>query len=176
MPGTKKTWVAIALAALIIVAFMAVAAVGVTALFFYSHVNTRFVPVETASEEFAHARERFAGQRPMIEIAADEVFDADDVPHGRVRAIVHRERVAPGEISNLHVLAYDPRANKLVRADVPRWLLELSSVGGRVRIANLDVLQGDHERVTLDDFDKRGPGLVLSVRRLRGAEVLVWTD
>ncbi len=176
MASTKKTWVSILIAGVVIVFMLAVAIVGTTALFLYRHVNTRIVPSETASAEFERLRGQFAGQAPMIEIASDELLDAGEGPSARVHAIVHRDRVGPGAIHALHVLAYDKRQQKLVRADIPRWLLELASARGHLRIANLDVLPGTGERVTLDDFDRRGPGLVMNMRQIGGTELLVWTD
>lgn len=172
----KKTWISIVVAGVIIVFMLGVAVIGTSVFFLYRHVNTQFVPSDTASAEFARIRDGFQGQAPMIEIASDEVFDADNEARPRIHAIVHRERVAPGPIHGLHILAYDARATKLVRADVPRWLLELTSVHGQLRFANLDVLPGSGERVTLEDFDRRGPGLVMNVRRIRGTELVVWTD
>lgn len=176
MANAKKTWVSIVVAGVIIVCMLAVAVIGTAAFFLYRHVSTRFVASDTAATEFARVRSRFAGQVPMVEIASDEVPDADNEKVPRVRAIVHRERVAPGPVLALHVLAYDARTNKLVRADVPRWLLEFTTARGRLRIADLDVLPGTGERLTLDDLDRRGPGLVMNVRRIRGTEVVVWTD
>ena len=176
MADTKKTWVSIVIAGVIIVVMLGVAAIGTTAFFVYRHINRQFVPPETASAEFARVRGRFVNQQPMIEIASDEVFDAGDEASPRVHAVIHRERVADGEVHALHVLAYDARVQKLVRADIPRWLLELSSAGGRLRFASSDILPGTGERITLDDFDRRGPGLIMNVRRLRGTELVVWTD
>jgi len=52
------------------------------------------------------------------------------------------------------------------------------SAGGRIRIANLDVLDDETGgKVTLEDLERHGPGLVLDVRRARGSQqVLLWTE
>lgn len=176
MANTRKTWTSIVIAAAIVITVLVGALVGGGALFIHRHLTARFVPSDTASAELAGVRARFAGQAPMIELRADEVQGADDEDYSRFRAVVHRGRVAPGEIHALHVLAYDSRRGKLVRADIPRWLLQLGSANGRIRIADLDILQGDRERVTLADFDERGPGLVINVRRMGTTDLVVWTD
>lgn len=176
MANAKKTWISIVVAAVIVVFMLAVAVVGVTAFFFYRHVNSQIVPESTALAEFNTIRSRFGGQAPMIEMASDELLDAGHEPVAHLHAVVHRERVAPGEIHALHVLAYDTEHRKLVRADIPRWLLELTSAHGQLRIADLEILPGTGERVTLADFDRRGPGLVMSLPRVRATELIVWTD
>src|SRR4051812_35380897 len=112
--STRKTWISVLIAAVIIVGVLALTAVGGTMLFFYRHINTRFTAPENADIEFAEARSRFAGQKPLIEIRKD-----DD-------PVLHRELVASGGASgkpleSLRVLAYDTRANKLVRVSIPFW-------------------------------------------------------
>jgi len=59
--STRKTWVSVVIAAVIIVGVLAVSAVGGTAYFIYRHVHTQFTPTENADKQFAEARARFAG-------------------------------------------------------------------------------------------------------------------
>lgn len=163
----KKTWLSILIAAVIIIGVLAAAVVGGTAFFIYSHVNAKFIPLESAEQEFATSRARFANQQPLIELTADD------------EPILHRNASRPRhEIHSLHALVYDGRSRKLTHVDVPGWMLRLMSAGGRLRIANLDVLGDDHRgRVTLDDLERHGPGLVLDVTRARGSQrVLLWTE
>jgi flagellar basal body-associated protein FliL len=66
--STRRTWISIVIASVIIVGILAVAAVGGTAYFFYRHINAQYAPRESADEQFAAARARFSGQKPLIEI------------------------------------------------------------------------------------------------------------
>ena len=70
--NTRKTWISVLIASVIIVGILAVAAIGGTAFFIYRHVNTEFTANENADAQFAEARERFAGQQPLIEIRKDD--------------------------------------------------------------------------------------------------------
>src|SRR6476646_9979665 len=70
--NTRRTWVSVLIASVIIVGVLAIAVVGGTAYFFYRHVNASFTPPEDADTEFAQARARFAGQKPLIEIRKDD--------------------------------------------------------------------------------------------------------
>ncbi len=162
---TKKTWISILIAGVIIVGLLAIAVVGGTALFFYRHIDARFTPQENAEQTFAQMRTRFAGQQPLVEVTRED------------EPVIHRDRTrSRHDIEALHALVYDERTGKLTRVDVPGWLLRLMSAGGRLRIANVDPFGDEDARLTLDDLERHGPGLVLDVRRTQGSQVLIWTE
>ena len=149
---TRKTWVSVVIAAVIIIGLLAIGVVGGTAFFIYSHVNAKFVPPDTAEQEFLTARARFATQAPLIELTRDD------------EPIVHRTTSGPRhEIQALHALVYDGHARKLTHVDVPGWLLRLMSRHGRIRFGDLDVFDDDERagRLTIEDLERHGPGLIL---------------
>jgi hypothetical protein len=166
---TRKTWISIAVAAVIIIAVVAITAVGGTAYFIYRHVQTQFVPTESAEHQFAEARARFAGQKPLIDIGKDD------------EAVVHRDMIPKtmpaAKLETLRVLAYDTRANKLVNVTVPMWLLRLapSNHFSFMKDNGID-FDSDRVHITLDDVERRGPGLLLDQADRRGSQVLVWTE
>ena len=162
------TWAAILIAGVIIVGMLAVAAVGGAALFIYRHVNATFTGQENATEQFSRARARFAGQLPLIEIAVGD------------EPVVHRELVkgaAGHRLDAIRVLAYDRRAGKLVRVSIPFWLLHLVP-SNHFSFLNDNGIEIDSDRVrlTLEDLERRGPGLVLDTKDRHGSEVLIWTE
>jgi len=168
--SNRRTWISIVVAAVIIVGILAAAAVGGTAFFIYRHVHTQVTPSEDADARFREARERFAGQQPLLEMSRD-----DDRPR------VHRE-VLPAErstarIEALRVLAYDHRARKLVNVSIPFWLLRLAPAN-KFSFLNDNGIDFDSDRVhlTLEDLERRGPGLILDQADRRGSQVLVWTE
>src|SRR5947208_16977871 len=112
---TRKTWISVALAILIIFVILGVALVGTAIYVFRQHINTQFVSSQTAQEEFQQARQRFAGQQPLIEL-----------PAGHGEPVVHRRADTRTELQAVHVLAFDPRAGKLVRVNLPFWLLRMT--------------------------------------------------
>lgn len=168
--SARKTWISVLIASVIIVAVLAVAAVGGTVFFFYRHINARFVPPDAADTEFAQARARFAGQQPLIEIRHDD------------EPIIHKELLkmsAAGDkpLESLRVLAYDTHATKLVRVSIPFWLLRLAP-SRHLSFLNDNGIDFDSDRVhlTLEDLERRGPGLLLDQADRRGSQVLVWTE
>ena len=167
--NNRKTWISVLIASVIVVGILAVSAVGGTAYFIYRHVDTQFVQTEHADQQFAQARARFAGQQPLIEMRKGD------------EPLLHREIIPKtmpaAKLETVRVLAYDTRANKLVNVSIPMWLLRLapSNHFSFMNDAGID-FDSDHVRITLDDIERRGPGLILDQVERRGSQVLVWTE
>jgi hypothetical protein len=170
--GQKRlpTWVSILIAGVIISGILAVAAVGGVALFIYRHANTSFTGPENAETEFTQTRARFSGQQPLIEMRRGD------------EPIIHRDTVAEAplhdrKLESLRVLAYDTHAHKLVRISIPFWLLRLAPSKHFSFLDDNGIdFDSDRVRVTVEDLERRGPGLVLDQKDRRGSHVLVWTE
>ena len=168
MDKRTKTWLSIVVAILAVLVMVGVAVVGGSVYFVYSHV--RQVPAEEAQagDRFAQAREKMANQQPLLEIS-----DRDEV-------VRHPAAAAPaggGTVATLRAMIYDPREGRIVDVDIPFWLLRIMPSG---RFSFMDGngidFNSDRIRVTVEDLEKHGPGLVLDHRDRRGAQVLVWTE
>jgi hypothetical protein len=169
--ATRRTWVSIAIASVIIVGLVALTALGGATFFIFRHVDAEIVGQAGARQEFQSARERFTGQEPLIEIGKD---DAPTIRRDLIPSVSSGRRVA-----TLRVLAYDEHSGKVVRIAIPIWLLRLlpSRHLSFLNDQGIDV-DIDSERVglTLDDLERRGPGLVLDQNDHRGSLVLVWVE
>jgi len=164
---TKRTWISVAVAIVIILFLLAASLVGGAAFWIRRHVHTETTSPEAAITEFERARARFAGQQPLIELQDDHD-----------RTVVHRRTASSRvEITALHVLAFDPDQNKIVRVTLPFWLLRLAP-SGRFNLGNRGVdIDTERMHLTVDDLERAGPGLVLDGRGSRdGERVLVWTE
>ncbi len=116
-----------------------------------------------AEQAFARQRAQLPGP-PLVTVSGD----------GRAH-LTPGAGAAPGTTTTLHVLAYDAGQGRLVRVDLPAWLLRLAR-RGRVRVNGLDALPDSVERLTIGDLERHGPGLVLDATTPDGARVLVWTE
>jgi hypothetical protein len=133
-------------------------------------VSTQFVPSDNAEEQFKQARARFAGQQPLIELkkGTDEpTFHREVIP----------KNMPAAKLDTLRVLAYDTHANKLVNVSIPMWLLRLAPTDkfSFMKDNGID-FDADRVHITLDDLERRGPGLLLDQADRRGSQVLVWTE
>jgi hypothetical protein len=146
----RKTWVSVMIVLAGIVAVLAVAVTVSAIVLFLRYVETRDVAWETASTEFEAERARFTGQQPLIEF------------RGLQTPIVRRTPFAPRRaLRALHALAYSAPDGHLRRAVVPAAILRLLSAGGRIRFMDLGMFGDDRDRITLEDLERHGPGLIL---------------
>jgi hypothetical protein len=159
-------WVVAGIAVLTIVAFLTVIGLGV----YVALHNVQVSPATAASaeQEFASARERFKDQPPLILIDEDGHVKSS-APAGTSTGS------RPTPLQSLHVMAWDPGADKLVHAKVPFWVLRLTHHGARLRFGT-DEIDLEHLHLTIEDVEHHGPGLILDHRDRSGSHVLLWAE
>ncbi len=165
MAGKVKTWVwvVIGVIALGILGVIAMAAAGLW--FVKSHVDIRSTTVAAASEDFQTVRARFSTQRPLIELD-----DRGNFLHANTDRAAGT--VAP---QTLNIMAFDPKDERVVRMDLPFWLLRLKMRGARFDVGggNVDLAK---LRLTVEDLERFGPTLILDHKDSDGSRVLVWSQ
>ena len=84
---------------------------------------------------------------------------------------------AEQRLESIRVLAYDRRAGKLVRVSIPFWLLRVVP-SRHFSFLNDNGIEIDSDRIrlTIEDVERRGPGLLLDTRDRHGSQVLIWTE
>ena len=163
--SAKKTWVAVLVAAIMVVCVAVVALVGASAYFVARHVSSAYVETEGADAQFAGVRQRFAGQTPLIALREGG------------EAIVNRP--APGgegrPITTIHALVYAADERKLVDISLPFWLVRLSPGD---RFSFIEHGDFDHQRIQLSlrDVERHGPGLILDGVDRNHGRVLIWAE
>lgn len=165
-PKPKRTWIWIVVGVFAFLCVMAVGGVAFTAYWLGNHMEIVESPVADANKSFDEIRAKFPGQQPLI-----------DFESGQPRSIASGEPAAASSVrlTTLHILAYDEDEGRLVRVDVPFWLLRMKSGP----IAFSSYASGfDDERVKLrvEDIERRGPGIVADVTELREGRVLIWAE
>jgi hypothetical protein len=165
MAGKVKTWiwVVVGIVAVCILGVIAMAAVGLW--FVRSHVDIRPTTVTAATEDFKSIRERFATQKPLIELDDRGNF---------VHANVDRPS-SPTPPQSLNIMAFNPKDERVVRMDLPFWLLRFKMRGTRIDVGdgNIDLAK---LRLTVEDLERFGPTLILDQKGGNGSRVLVWTQ
>jgi hypothetical protein len=156
-------WVVVGVIAVGILGIVAMAAAGLW--FVRSHVNIQSTTAVAASSDFDAIRARFSGQKPLIELdeRGDFIRANTDRPAGTVRP------------QSLNVMAFDPDDEKVVRMDLPLWLLRMNSGGTRFSMGNGDVDLAKL-RLTVEDLEHFGPTLIVDHKDRSGARVLVWSQ
>ncbi len=170
MASSKRTWLWILFGAIIFIALCVAGLVGGGIYMVSRHVKSELVGRTSALEQFEQQRERFAGQQPLIEMQGD----SDDR-----QVMVHRPSAATSRtpLQTMRVLVYDGHEGRLVHVDLPFWLLRMMPSG---RIGNVSGtgtnFSFESGRLTVDDLERHGPGLVMDARDSRDAQILIWTE
>lgn len=167
MAAKVSTWVWV-LVGIAVVGIVVVIAGATAGLYFVSqNLETRTATHAEAAAEFDAIRERFAHQKPLIEL--DE--------HGDILRS-NTDRAKPpdaGPPDSMHVMAFDPDEGGLVRMTIPFWLLRLKANDPAINLGT-NSMNLEDLKITVQDLELYGPTLVLDQRSRGGDRVLVWTQ
>jgi hypothetical protein len=163
-----RRWIPVVLGVLFVLVLGMAALVGSCAYLVHQQVQVR----ESSSlaeyeREAATVMKRFEHVPPLIE-------DGPSGPRLSRKALARRQKGGDTPaLSNLHVLVFSTKENKLVRLSLPFWLLRLAP-DGKMDIDRDDVGL-ENVRLSIVDLEAAGAGPVF-VRRGDDSRVLVWTD
>jgi hypothetical protein len=165
MAGKVKTWVWVVIGVFVlgILCLVSLAAAGLW--FAKTHIDVRSVSAATATTDFDRVRQQFTSQKPLIEL--------DERGHF-LRANTNRPAVAHRPQS-LNVMAFDPDEGRVVKMDIPFWLLRLKMRGTRVGLGH-DSIDLQDLRLTVEDLERYGPTLIVDHKGRDGERVLVWSQ
>lgn len=164
----KTSWAVIIVGISAFLLIVGVVLAGVVGYVIYQQFAFQAKPATemSADEEFEQIVAKFDGQQPYLVIK-------DGKP------VVSKEpAAAPGKpVETLHIIVWDPDERKVVKLNMPFWLLRMTK-GQPIRISPHDDSdwQGVKLKITAEDLERRGPGLILDHREASGQRVLVWAQ
>jgi hypothetical protein len=165
MAGKVKTWVWVTIG-LVVVCILGLVSLAAAGLWFAkTHINVREISPTAAVVDFDSVRKQFTNQKPLIEL--------DDRGHF-LRANTDRPTVEQRPQS-LNVMAFDPDEGRVVKMDIPFWLLRLKMNGTRVGLGS-DSIDLNELRLTVEDLERFGPILIVDHHGRHGERVLVWSQ
>lgn len=151
----------VAFTVLVGVIFVAVAGVVV-----YQQFGFKSTPAteRSALQTFEAQAKRFEGQRPLIVLE-----DGEPVVHKPDR---HRRKTP---IEALHVMVWEPSEERVVSLTIPFWLIRMTN-GRPIKLSASDDGRevAPQLKITADDLERFGPGLILQYNDEDGERVLVW--
>lgn len=160
-----KTWVWVVVGVFVIgiLGLVAMAAAGLW--FAKTHIDIRAESPAAVTSEFDEVRQRFASQKPLIEL--------DD--HGHFLRANKDRPSSDKRPDTLYVMAFDSEQGRVVRVNIPFWMLRLKMSGTRINIGRGD-LDLEDLNLTVEDLERFGPTLILDHKDRRGQRVLVWSQ
>jgi len=157
-----KRWVKYTLIGVVIAIVGFAALAGTGAYYFLRHLDTRKATEADTLKEFDAIRARYPGRQPLIELVNPQAGDI------RVHRLVHPQGL---HATTLHVLTFNEDGERLA-ADLPLWLMRFSSVN---ILSHLGIAP-DKYRLTLQDVEQYGPGVVADYRRPGKGSVIIWVE
>ena len=166
MAGKIKAWIWIVggIVAFGILCVIAMAAAGLW--FVRSHVDIRAASTASVTDEFQTIRARFPNQKPLIEL--DERGNLAHANTDRPASTQH--------VDSLNIMAFDPDDEKVVKMDLPFWLLRLKMRGTRFDIGGGNNVDLAKLHLTVEDLERYGPTLILDHKDSDGSRVLIWSQ
>jgi hypothetical protein len=166
--ATRK-WIPIVIGIVVVVMVVGIGLIGGLVWMVTRQVSVQEVSAEIGEQEFEKLRAPFAGQKPFIELPADG--DETD-------AVVHRElaKGTTGLVSNIHLRVWVPSDGKLVKLDLPFWMVRLMGSKPIEFRTDESGFRDLELKVTAEELERRGPGLILDHGTRGGERILVWTD
>ena len=156
----------------LITTLAALAVVGVGSWFFTSHRSSVATSAQLAEIEFGQLRTRFASEQPLLDMSRRE---ASETP-----AVLQN----PAPLRSFHAVIFDTRGRqRLVRIAVPYWFARGFARRDREfrwlgQLTFLDDTEFDPEAIhlSLDQLERRGPGLVADYQHLGGGQFISWVE
>jgi hypothetical protein len=164
----KTSWAVIIVGISVFVLVVGVGLVAVVGYVIYQQFafQAKSATEVSADEEFAQIVATFDGQKPYLVIKDGRPVVSDE------------PAASPGKpVEALHIVVWDPDERKVVRLTMPFWLLRMTK-GQPIKISPNDEPGGEAMklRITAEDLERRGPGLILNHKEASGERVLVWAQ
>ena len=165
MAGKVKTWVWV-VAGVVVMGVLCLVGVAAAGLWYAkTHIDVRSVSPATAVNDFEEVRRQFNNQKPLIELDERGHF-----LHANTDRATSDRRP-----ESLHVMAFDPDEERVVRMNIPFWLLRLKSGGSHVNVGH-DSFDLKDMKLTVEDLERYGPTLIVDHKGRAGERVLVWSQ
>lgn len=128
------------------------------------HVVIEDATISAADTSLDEVRKRYAGRPPLIEVR-DKDVRRNDPPADAART----------GLSTMHVLAWDEDEGKMVRVDLPFWLILFRGMpidigGGNVRFGKAGFT------LNAADIERYGPGIIVDLEMSSGERALIWVE
>lgn len=160
-------WAQVLIGVAIVAVFLGIGAIIVVTAWFSQNLVVNSSNAQQTDDEFEKVRQRFKGQPPLLEMQ-----------DGVARYVTTRPEAASSDqrqLTTLHILAWDADDEKLASVNVPWWVLRLKS--GPIRFSSYaSGFDDGGVRLTPQDIEKHGPGIILDTTGRHGERVILWAE
>ena len=158
-----RTWVKVTVGGAALVAAYIAALAGTAGYFVFRSLEKQSATEAVAAREIETIRTRFGARPPPIEIVDPRSVDV------RINRTASTD-AAP--ISTVHIVNWEAEDGEIIRTEVPLWLMRFSTLNvfSQLGITPAKI------RLTVQDIQRYGPGVVVEYHQPGAVRVLVWVD
>ena len=158
-----RKWVKVTLILVAVGAFLFMVLAGAGAYYVFRHLDRRTTTEADTRGDFDAVRTKFAGRAPLVEIrnlaSGDLTINRVVHPQGR-------------RATTVHVMTWNAEESQFLRTDVPIWLTKFSSINV---LSHLGIAPQKF-RLTAEDLERFGPGIVVDYKQPGKNPVLIWLE
>ena len=157
-----RTWVKATIGAAAVAIACILVLAGTGAYFVLKNLERQNAPEAAALSEIETIRTRFGSRPPLIEML--------DARMANVR--VNRLVGSGARVTTFHAINWTAEEGEIVRMEAPLWLMRFSSLNllSQLGIAPARI------RLTVQDVERYGPGIVVDYSQPGKIRVFVWVD
>jgi hypothetical protein len=158
-----RTSIKVGLAGIGIMVLAFAALTGTSAYFVLRHLNVGTATEDAAMKDFEAIRSRFGTRPHLVEVIDSNTHNfrvnIPPAPNGR-------------PISTLHVFTWNQQDGDVFRTEIPVWLMRFSLINV---LSNLGMTP-ERFRLTIQDLQAYGPGIIVDYRKPGEKRVLLWVE
>ena len=168
----KRTTRSIVFSSIIGAVIIALTAMGVGLWFFVSHHDSNPVSKQLAEAEFSQLRSRFSSQQPLVDMTRRQPVDTSTTG----------QSITP--LHTFHTVIFDTRGSqRIVHIAVPYWFARLFAANngefqwlGQLTFLDDTEFDGEAIRLSLDQLERQGPGLIVDYQHPSGGQFISWVE
>jgi hypothetical protein len=148
----------------IVLVFLGITAAVVGVTWVSSHTQVADTTPSSAEAAFEAVRQEFAGRPALIDVRGDR-------PQLDERRTSLPASTTP--LTSFHVLAWAPKDNKLVRVELPFWLIRIKARPIQFS-AYASGLDDTGISMTAEELERYGPGIIIDIQPKGKERILLW--
>jgi hypothetical protein len=158
-----RMWVKGTLVGVALIMAVGLTLAGVGAYYILGHLERRNAGEPETRQMMDAVRAKFGTRPPLVEV----------VDPRRADIRINRLRDKEGRpVATIHIVSWSAENGELVRTEAPLWLMRFSSVN---LLSKLGIAPAKF-RLSVEDIERYGPGIVIDYESAGSVRVLAWVD
>lgn len=156
-------WLKVVLGGLAVITVCVLAIGGTGAYFVFRNLEQRQVPEADSTKAMEAVKLRFGQRPPLVEISDPRKMDV---------RINRPDQPSDSRVDTIHILNWKSETGELMTTDLPLWLMRFSSINILSQLG----IAPDRFRLTVEDIERYGPGIIVDYSVPEEFRLLLWVD